>query len=251
MKQTSASFRLYPAIDLVGGRAVRLLQGRFDEILTSEQDDALQRSQAAWAVGASALHVIDLDAARTGAPADPNASIVATIARQRPVGTILQVGGGLRTVAAVESLLVQGVDRVLIGTMAFREPELLDDLLGRFGRRISVAIDSRAGTVRIAGWLEDAGVPVVQAARELADRGVTTMLVTGIERDGSLGGPDLALLETVLEAVGGDSSVIAAGGITTPADVRATRAIGCGGAVVGRALLDDPTRLADLLAAAV
>jgi len=242
-------FLLYPAIDLVDGRAVRLLQGNFDALLTNEQDDALERARMTWEAGAGALHVIDLDAARTGAPADPNASLVAELAARRPTGTLLQVGGGLRTAAAVEQLLEVGVDRVLIGTMAMREPDVLTQLVERHGERIAVALDSRDGTIRVSGWVEDAGVPVAQAACDLASAGVRTFLVTGIERDGSLGGPDLHLLEAVLRAVPHDIAVIAAGGVTTPADVQATRSIGCAGAVVGRALLDDPSALAGLLRA--
>lgn len=241
------SFQLYPAIDLIDGKAVRLKHGDFSTLLTSENDDAVSRVQAIWAAGASALHIIDLDAARTGAPAEPNASIVARLAQERPVGSVLQVGGGMRNPAAVRSLLDHGVDRVLLGTMAFRNPEQLTELLSEYGDRIAVALDSRGGTVRISGWLEDAGVPVASAAAILANQGVKTLLVTGIDRDGSLGGPDLELLQSVITAVAGGSGVIAAGGVTTASDVQATRELGCVGAVVGRALLDDPSQLATLL----
>lgn len=243
-------FLLYPAIDLVDGRAVRLLHGQFDQILTNELDDALERARRVWQAGSGALHVIDLDAARTGAPADPNRSLVRVIAQGKPPGGLLQVGGGLRSADAVDRLIADGVDRVLIGTMAFRDPDLLDALIGRHGRAISVAIDSRAGSVRIAGWQEDAGVPVGDAARDLADRGIQHLLVTGIDRDGSLAGPDLGLLADVLASVGDRACVIAAGGVTTAGDVRAVRELGCAGAVVGRALLDDPDLLGDLLEAA-
>ncbi len=129
-----------------------------------------------------------------------------------------------------------------------REPETLSKLVERHGDRIAVALDSQGGTIRVSGWVEDAGVPVADAARDLAAVGVRTFLVTGIERDGSLGGPDLSLLERVVAAAP-SAAVVAAGGVTTPADVRATRSIGCAGAVVGRALLDDPTALDELLRA--
>lgn len=250
MKRTRDCFRLYPALDLVDGRAVRLLQGQFDVLLTSDHDDVLRRAEAIWAAGSTALHVIDLDAARTGAAAEPNASLVAELARTRPEGTILQVGGGLRTAAAVEGLLAAGVDRVLIGTLAFRQPRLLTALLERHAEQVAVAVDARGGTVRIAGWLEDSGTSVSAAVLELVERGVVTLLVTGIERDGSLTGPDLRLLETALAAADGQADVIAAGGITTPEDVAAVRALGCVGAVVGRALLEQPDALAALIGAA-
>lgn len=244
----AVAFRLYPAIDLVAGRAVRLLQGQFDRLLTSDQDDAIARAAAVWAAGASALHVIDLDAARTGVPTDPNAALVTRMARERPPGTLLQVGGGLRSAEAVARLLESGVDRVLIGTLALREPQLLAELVDRHGCAIAVALDSRGGSVRVSGWTEDAGLRVAAAARRIAELGVRTLLVTGIERDGTLSGPDLDLLaevRTAAPAVG----VIAAGGVTTPDDVRAVRELGCVGAVVGRALLDDPSRIAALLQA--
>jgi len=246
-----ADFLLYPAIDLVDGRAVRLLHGQFDQILTNELDDALERARRVWAAGSRALHVIDLDAARTGEPAEPNRGLVRSIAAGKPPGSLLQVGGGLRSAEAVDRLIADGVDRVLIGTMASRAPATLDQLIARHGAAISVAIDSRGGSVRIAGWQEDAGIPVGTAARDLADRGVGTLLVTGIDRDGSLAGPDLGLLERVLAAVEGRAGVIAAGGVTTAGDVRAARDLGCTGAVVGRALLDDPDLLDELLAACV
>lgn len=243
------SFKLYPAIDLIDGKAVRLKHGDFSALLTSENDDAVSRVQAIWAAGASALHVIDLDAARTGSPAEPNSSLITRIASERPDGSLLQVGGGLRTPAAIRDLLNNGVDRVLLGTLAFRNPEQLAELVAEYGDRIAVALDSRGGSVRISGWLEDAGVAVATAAAMLAEQGVKTLLVTGIDRDGSLGGPDLELLQSVISAVSDGSGVIAAGGVTTASDVQATRELGCVGAVVGRALLDDPSQLATLLEA--
>ncbi|MSO46582.1 MAG: 1-(5-phosphoribosyl)-5-[(5-phosphoribosylamino)methylideneamino] imidazole-4-carboxamide isomerase [Thermoleophilia bacterium] len=249
MSNLRNSFLLYPAIDLIDGKAVRLAQGDFSALLTSDDDDALGRIEAIWAAGALALHVIDLDAARTGVPAEPNTSIIAQAARNRPAGSLLQVGGGLRTPAAIGNLLEQGVDRVLLGTLAFRDPEKLAELLSEYDEQIAVALDSRGGMVRIGGWVEDAGVGVAEAAARLAGQGVKTLLVTGIDRDGSLGGPDLELLQAVIDTVGGACGVIAAGGVTTAVDVQATRALGCVGAVVGRALLDDPTQLAALLAA--
>ncbi|MFM7694833.1 MAG: HisA/HisF-related TIM barrel protein, partial [Actinomycetota bacterium] len=115
-------FLLYPAIDLVDGRAVRLLHGQFDQILTNELDDALERARRVWEAGSRALHVIDLDAARSGEPAEPNRGLVRAIAAAKPPTGLLQFGGGLRSAAAVDRLIADGVDRVLIGTMAFREP---------------------------------------------------------------------------------------------------------------------------------
>ncbi|MGI9186337.1 MAG: HisA/HisF-related TIM barrel protein [Gaiellales bacterium] len=246
MTSTPADYRLYPAIDLIDGRAVRLLHGQFDHVLTNDLDDARARAALCWEAGATALHVIDLDAARTGRPAEPNVSLIAELAATKPPGAILQVGGGLRSAEAVDDVLSRGVDRVLIGTMALRDPDALAALVERHGAAIAVALDSRAGTVRVSGWVEDAGVLVEDAARSVVARGVQTLLITGIDRDGTLTGPDQELLRHVRDAVPG-AAVIAAGGVTTPDDVRAVRALGCVGAVVGRALLDDPSQIAALL----
>jgi phosphoribosylformimino-5-aminoimidazole carboxamide ribotide isomerase len=243
-------FRLLPAIDLIDGRAVRLVEGDFDRLITSPDDDARTRARDIWAAGATALHVIDLDAARRGSPGPPNADVIADIARSRPEGALLQLGGGLRTIDAVEAALAGGADRVLLGTMALRDSAALASLVESHGERIGVALDCREGTVRVSGWTEDAGVPVARAAAALAERGVRTLLVTGIERDGSLAGPDLELLAEVVGAVGSAAGVIAAGGVTTPDDVRAVRDLGCVGAVAGRVLLERPSALAELLAAA-
>lgn len=248
MESSPQPFALYPAIDLIDGRAVRLLHGRFDQLIESDLDDAGARADMAWAAGATALHVIDLDAARTGAPADPNAGVVTRLAADRPPGTVLQVGGGLRSERAVDDLIAAGVDRVLIGTMALREPAAITRLIGRHGPAIAVALDSRDRSVRVAGWTEDAGLEIGTAAQAMGELGVRTLLITGIDRDGTLSGPDLALLERVRSAAPG-LGVIAAGGVTTPADVQAVRALGCVGAVVGRALLDDPAAITALLRA--
>ena len=246
MTSTTDDFRLYPAIDLIDGRAVRLLHGQFDHLLTNELDDALVRAAMIWEAGATALHIIDLDAARTGAPAEPNLSLVRALVAAKPAGAILQVGGDLRSIESVEALLDHGVDRVLIGTMALRDPQQLAELVTRHGSAIAVALDSRGGSVRVSGWVEDAGIRVEDAARAVVELGVETLLVTGIDRDGTLSGPDQDLLGRVRGAVP-DAAVIAAGGVTTPADVREVRALGCVGAVVGRALLDDPSQITALL----
>ena len=248
MTSNAETFRLYPAIDLVGGRAVRLLHGQFDRMLTNELDDARVRARMTWDAGSTALHVIDLDAARTGAPAEPNISVLSDIAASKPAGAVLQIGGGLRSVEAVETLLDQGVDRVLIGTLALNDPRTLGELVERHGDAIAVALDSRQGTVRVGGWLEDAGIDVEDAARTICELGVGTLLITGIDRDGTLSGPDLGPLARVRTAVPA-AAVIAAGGVTTADDVRAVRSLGCAGAVVGRVLLDDPSRITALLRA--
>jgi phosphoribosylformimino-5-aminoimidazole carboxamide ribotide isomerase len=240
-------FHVYPAIDLIGGRAVRLEQGSYDRQLDIA-DDPLARAEAVWEAGSSALHIIDLDAARAGARSDGHTALIAEIARQRPAGTILQVGGGLRDAAIVADTLDLGVDRVLLGTLAVTEPNTLAELVRVHGSAVAVALDSRAGSVRTGGWLEDAGIPVDDAARSVVEAGVETLLITAIDRDGTLGGPDLDLLKRIRAVLPG-ASVIAAGGVADPEDVTSVRAIGCAGAVVGRAWLEQPGHLPAFIAA--
>lgn len=246
MKQTH-SFSVFPAIDLIGGRAVRLEQGAYDRPLGID-DDPLERADAVWAAGSSALHIIDLDAAREGVRSAAHTEVIAEIARRRPAGTTLQVGGGLRHAEIVARTLDLGVDRVLLGTLAVTDANALRALVEAHGRAIAVALDSRDGTVRTAGWIDDAGIAVERAAVDVVAVGVETLLITAIDRDGTMGGPDLDLLTRVRAAVP-DAAVLAAGGVATPDDVRAVRALGCAGAVVGRAWLEEPDRLPTFIAA--
>jgi phosphoribosylformimino-5-aminoimidazole carboxamide ribotide isomerase len=234
-----------PAIDLVEGRVVRLVQGRFDASTDFGGDaDALADGFAAG--GARWLHVIDLDAARTGERSEQHRALLARlVARKRGR---LQVGGGFRTAASVEEALSSGVDRVLVGTLALRDPAAFVDLVQRHGDRICLTADSLEGSARVAGWLEDSGEPTVELVRRFSEQGVAAFLVTAIDRDGTLAGPDLRLLEAVRAATPG--IVLASGGIGSADDVRRVAAAGCDGVVIGRALLAGTLELSDALAAA-
>jgi phosphoribosylformimino-5-aminoimidazole carboxamide ribotide isomerase len=240
-------FDVIPAIDLAGGRVVRLVQGRFDAV-TDFGGEPLEVAHRFWRDGARSLHVIDLDAARTGERPPAHRALIERLAAARPLGGVLQVGGGFRTEEAVDEAIALGVDRVLVGTVAFRDPALLDRLVARHGARICVTADTLDGTVRVAGWEEDAGVPVVDAIRDLSARGVGAFLVTAIERDGTMAGHDLRLLAAVRAAT--DGLVLASGGVGTVEHVVACRAAGADGVVVGRALLSGAISLTETLAAA-
>jgi phosphoribosylformimino-5-aminoimidazole carboxamide ribotide isomerase len=240
-------FDVIPAIDLAGGRVVRLVQGRFDAV-TDFGGEPLEVAHRFWRDGARSLHVIDLDAARSGERPAAHLALIDRLAAERPIGGVLQVGGGFRTEEAVDEAIALGVDRVLVGTVAFRDPALLDRMVARHGIRICVTADTLDGTVRVAGWAEDAGVRVVDAIRDLSARGVGAFLVTAIERDGTLAGHDLRLLEAVRAAT--DGIVLASGGVGTVQHVVACRDAGADGVVVGRALLSGAISLAETLAAA-
>ena len=234
---------LLPAIDLAGGRVVRLVQGRFEESTDFGDDPELLADRFA-AAGCEWLHVIDLDAARTGARPAQHAELLARLARR---DVQLQVGGGFRSAAAVEEALAAGVERVLVGTLALREPDTFATLVERHGHRICLAADSLSGSVRVAGWAEDSGQPTVEVVRRASEGGCSAFLVTAIDRDGTLEGPDLALLEAVRAATGG--TLLASGGVAGAADLRALRGAGCDGAVVGRALLSGALEVGEALRA--
>ena len=240
------AFHLLPAVDVRGGRVVRLVRGDFARE-TIYADDPAAAARRFVDAGASWLHVVDLDGAR-----DPEARQLGAIA-----GIIAGVGdranvevaGGLRDEAAVASVLASGAARAVVGTAALRDPALLTRLVAAHGTgRIAVALDVRDGFAVGHGWAEGApGVPVDQALAALADAGATTFEVTAIDRDGTLEGPDLGLLGRLVEADRG--SIIASAGIASLDDLRAVRALGCAGAIVGKALYDGRLGLAAALRA--
>jgi phosphoribosylformimino-5-aminoimidazole carboxamide ribotide isomerase len=233
---------IIPAVDLSGGRVVRLLQGDYGRVTDFDEtpDEAADRFSLA---GAGWLHVIDLDAARDGQRSPEHAAVLERLARRR--GTRLQVGGGFRSAQQVEAALAAGVQRVLIGTLAARDPEAVATLAARWGPRICVCADALEGTVRIAGWREDAGESASAFVARFTARGVCAFLVTAIERDGTLAGPDLQLLAGVRAVT--DGVLLAAGGFATLEHVAAARDAGCDGAVVGRALYDGSLNLREAL----
>jgi len=243
---TSASpFDILPAIDLRGGRVVRLRQGDFAQETVYDADPVDVAVGFALA-GARWIHVVDLDAARTGVPT--NRRVIAAIVDAVGKLTRVEVAGGLRDEPAVADVLAAGAARVVVGTAALAEPELIARLIANHRpERIAVAIDIRHGIAVGRGWTtDDHAVDVDVALQRLADAGVETFEVTAIERDGLLEGPDLALYERVVRLDLG--TVIASGGISTIDDLRALRGIGCAGAIIGRALYEGRFTLDDAIA---
>jgi phosphoribosylformimino-5-aminoimidazole carboxamide ribotide isomerase len=240
----ASPFAILPAIDLRGGRVVRLRQGDFDRETTYDEDPAAAARRFAD-VGSRWLHVVDLEAARTGEPA--NGSAIGAIVAEVGERVAVEVAGGLRTDAAVSAALASGAARIVIGTAALRDPAWAGRLVAAYGAdRIAVALDVRVGLAVGQGWVEDAaGSDAADALRRLADAGVATFEVTAIDRDGLLAGPDLRLYERLAGLVAG-AAVIASGGIASLDDLRAVRDAGCSGAIVGRALYE---RRIDLSAA--
>ena len=241
----ASRFDILPAIDLRGGRVVRLRQGDFGQE-TSFDEDPVGVAVRFAAAGASWLHVVDLDGARTGTPA--HAEVIAEIVAAVGNRTAVEVAGGLRDERAVESALTGGAGRAIIGTAALVDPDLAGRLVRAWGAaRIAIAIDVRDGRAVGHGWSSsDTGVDAVDAVVRLAGAGVATFEVTAIAQDGLLGGPDVALYRRMVGLGIGD--VIASAGIASAADLRAVRDLGCRGAIVGRALYDGTLALDEALA---
>jgi phosphoribosylformimino-5-aminoimidazole carboxamide ribotide isomerase len=225
---------LFPAIDLKDGLCVRLEQGDMARVTVFHRDPAAQ-AQAFAAQGFEYLHVVDLDGALAGKPV--NAAAVDRILETTKVP--LQLGGGVRDLATVEAWLGKGVARVIIGTAAVRDPDLVKQAARRFPARIAVGLDARAGKVAVEGWAQTSELTALDIARRFEDAGVGAIIYTDIARDGLLTGLDLDATIALADAV--SIPVIASGGLASIADVQALlepRAKKLAGAIAGRALYD-------------
>jgi phosphoribosylformimino-5-aminoimidazole carboxamide ribotide isomerase len=232
---------LYPAIDIRGGRCVRLVEGDFHRETTYDSDPSLTARR--WAeAGAEWLHVVDLDGAVAGTPV--NAEAVARI--RASVDIPIQLGGGLRQVGDLENVFGAGVDRAILGTGALKDPELVTSAVARWGDRIAVALDARDGLLATDGWLGQSDARAVDVAQRLAENRVRHFIYTDIRRDGTLSGPNVPGLSELIENVDGD--IIASGGIATLDDIKAVAAAGAAGAIVGRALYDGRIDLIEAVA---
>ncbi|MCX8036662.1 MAG: 1-(5-phosphoribosyl)-5-[(5-phosphoribosylamino)methylideneamino]imidazole-4-carboxamide isomerase [Candidatus Sumerlaeia bacterium] len=238
-------FLVIPAIDLMSGRCVRLQQGRADA-RTEFGGNPAEIAQMFEAAGARRIHVVDLDGAFTGAPEN----LEAIRAIRRAVGCEIELGGGLRTREAVSNALSEGINYVILGTLAVEQPEMLKDLVAEFDGQILVAIDARNGMVAVRGWVTtESGLDAESFARQMAAAGVRTFLHTDISRDGMLQGPNIEATRALAQAV--PASFIASGGVSCFEDLQALVALNQTniiGAVVGRALYDGRIDLARAIA---
>ena len=239
--------QVYPAIDVRAGRAVRLEQGDFAREKVYD-DDPVAVARAFASAGTSWIHVVDLDAARTGEPA--NLAVVEAIASAVPCR--LQVGGGVRSVEAAGALLGCGASRVVVGTAAVEDPALVDALCSFHPGAIAVGFDARGRDVAVRGWTQGSGHDLLDLVARFEGLGVAALVVTEIARDGMLVGPDLDQLRAVLEATA--VPVIASGGVGALADLRALAEIVVGdrrleGVIVGRAIYEQRFTLGEALAA--
>jgi phosphoribosylformimino-5-aminoimidazole carboxamide ribotide isomerase len=225
---------LLPAIDILEGKAVRLAQGEFDQ-RTDYDADPLDAARRWVASGARALHVVDLDGARSGTPA--NLEHVERIVAE--VSVPVQLGGGLRTIAAVRDALGVGVTRVILGTAAYTDIDFLDEALDAHRERVVVSVDARQGKLAASGWTDQTEIPAEAVIKTLGTRGVTRFVYSSIERDGMLSGPDLDEVARIADVVRG--TFVYSGGISSVEDLRALaglRQVNLAGVIVGKALYE-------------
>ncbi|MEM5947321.1 1-(5-phosphoribosyl)-5-[(5-phosphoribosylamino)methylideneamino]imidazole-4-carboxamide isomerase [Spirochaetia bacterium 38H-sp] len=224
-----------PAIDLLGGRCVRLRQGRYDDV-TIYDDNPLSRALSFVRAGAKRIHIVDLDAAR-GEPSEKNRRVAAEIARE--AGCEIELGGGIRTRRDVELLLEAGVDYLILGTVLVKNPSEVEEWVSEYGNFFIAGIDARDGLVKISGWEEGSSLSDIELAKKAKTMGLCGVVHTNIARDGMLTGPDIERSIVVAEASG--LPVTVSGGVSCMQDVRRawdSRHRGLGGIILGKAVYD-------------
>ena len=234
---------LYPAIDLRGGRVVRLTQGDYDRMTVYGEDPCAQARQF-LAAGARFLHVVDLDGARDGTAA--NFDTIAALARQG--GLFIEVGGGIRDEARIAQYLALGVGRCILGTAAVRDFDFTRRMIARYGSAVAVGVDARDGKVAVSGWEETSALDGIDFCRRLADAGCSAVIYTDIARDGAMQGTNLPLYRRLAEEIPG-LAVTASGGISSLAELRALRGMGTAAAILGKSLYTGAIDLAQAIRA--
>lgn len=241
---THSSFLPIPAIDLMNGQVVRLRRGAASE-KTVYSNDPVAVARDFESAGARRLHIVDLDGAFKGEPA--NLPVIESI--RNAVSLEIEVGGGLRTRASVERILKMGINYAILGTSALRDRDLLDELAIEFGDHLIVGIDARGGKVAIEGWVETSTMTVLEFARQLEKIGIGAVIHTDIDTDGMLTGPNTAALARLADST--IMEVVASGGVSAIADLEALRALGRPniiGAIIGRAIYDRKIDLREAIA---
>jgi phosphoribosylformimino-5-aminoimidazole carboxamide ribotide isomerase len=236
---------IYPAVDILNGQAVRLRQGRKEDVTIYGRP--LEMAQRWAKAGAEWLHVVDLDGAFEGSP--KNHEPIAEIAAAIP-GLKIQVGGGMRSMSALDDAFKAGVHRAVLGTSAVTDSAFVKEALKRWGERIAIGIDARDGVARVSGWTEDSKIDAIDLARRLESEGATRVIYTDISRDGVLVGPNIPALRQMIDGTG--LAVIASGGVSNIDDVRALSEVKeprLDGVIIGKALYEGRVRLEDALEA--
>ncbi|WP_223701348.1 1-(5-phosphoribosyl)-5-[(5-phosphoribosylamino)methylideneamino]imidazole-4-carboxamide isomerase [Sutcliffiella deserti] len=237
------SFTIYPAIDMRGGKCVRLLQGDYTKE-TVYGDSPFEMAKSFADQGAEWIHMVDLDGAKAGTPV--NSVYVLQVAHELPVK--VQIGGGIRNEQDVEFYLSQGVDRVILGSAAIQDPDFVRRMLAQYGEKIAIGLDAKDGYVATEGWVETSTIKATVLGRELADAGAKTFIFTDIATDGMLSGPNVEATVELASETG--ASVIASGGVSSMEDLETLRKYtnsGVSGAIVGKAIYTNKISLARAL----
>jgi phosphoribosylformimino-5-aminoimidazole carboxamide ribotide isomerase len=233
---------IIPAIDIKGGKCVRLTQGDFEK-QNIYSDDPVKIAQRWKSEGATRLHIVDLDGARIGSP--QNTDIVQDIIRR--VGLPIQLGGGIRSGEIADRMLNIGVDRVIFGSAAIKDP-LIGKVFARLGERAILGIDATGGMVAVHGWVVATEVPALQLALDMQAKGARRIIFTDIARDGMLDGPNIAATDALLQQL--NIPVIASGGVSGIQDIAALKKINVEGVIVGKSLYENTLRLPEAIALA-
>ena len=236
--------KIFPAIDLYEGQAVRLYKGDYQK-MTVYARNPLDLAQKFVQAGCKYLHMVDLEGAK-----DDNTANQATIAALvKESGLFCQAGGGIRSFEVIDKYLSLGVNRLIIGTKAVEDPQFVKEATAKYGEKIAVGIDAKDGFVATSGWTENSGLPYLTFAEQVADLGCRTIIATDISRDGTLSGPCTQMLAAISEAAPG-VCLVASGGIKDLADIRALRAMDLYGAICGKSLYAGTLDLKEALEAA-
>lgn len=231
---------IYPAIDIRGGKAVRLIEGDYNRETVFDADplDAALRWQAD---GAEWIHIVDLDGARDGIRA--NADVIARIRQETTVK--IQLGGGMRTMSDIDAAASLGIDRIVIGSSAVNNPQLVDHAVAFYGQRVAVGLDARDGRLATHGWTEQSDISAVEAGKRFSTLGVKHIVFTDIGRDGKLEGPNIPALTEMIQQI--DTNIIASGGVSSLDDLHAIKAAGAAGVIIGAALYHKRITLSEAL----
>jgi phosphoribosylformimino-5-aminoimidazole carboxamide ribotide isomerase len=220
---------IIPAIDIKRGRCVRLYQGDYSQETVFDEDPVT--AALAWcSQGARWLHIVDLDGAMAGEP--KNMGVIGQITKE--TGLSIELGGGIRQEDVAERLLRRGISRIILGTAAIEDRELVEKLCRRFGEAIAVGLDARDGKIAVRGWQKDTAVEVLELSREMAEAGARRFIYTDVRRDGTLTEPNFDMVESLLGEV--NVPVIAAGGISSLDHLQRLQKLGVEGAIIGKAL---------------
>ena len=234
---------IFPAIDLYDGKAVRLYKGDYNQ-MTVYSENPPELAEAFRAAGATHMHLVDLEGAKTGET--PNLETIRRIRAAVPL--FIEVGGGVRSIEIVERCLDAGIDRVILGTAAVTDPTFLRAAVSKYGEKIAVGVDIRDGKVAIRGWTEKSAFDAFDFCRELQKIGVRTIICTDVSKDGAMQGTNRALYGELSKALNLD--IIASGGVSTLEDIKALRALNLCGAIIGKAYYTGAIDLREAIGAA-